>query len=72
MRAACRTFLDEIATGERHLIQSNWSGPFESSFYRALGELRALVGLHVAAVSVMHGIDVEAELASLLPEPPEK
>jgi len=36
----------------------------------SLGELRARIGVHVAAVAVMHGLDVEGELASVLPQAP--
>lgn len=42
-------------------------GPFESPFFTALGELRATIGLHVAAIAIMHGLDVEGELASIIP-----
>lgn len=68
IRAACRTFLNETSPGSGRVLRPHWSGPFESSFFMSLGELRARIGLHVAAVAVMHGLDVEGELASVLPE----
>lgn len=72
MRAGCRVFLDATSPGARRIIRSHWAGPFESSFFTALGELRATIGLHVAAVAVMHGLDVEGELAEVLPTAPRK
>ena len=70
IRAACRTFLDDAAPGAHRVLRPHWDGPFESSFFTALGELRARIGVHIAAVAVMHGLDVEGELASVLPEAP--
>jgi hypothetical protein len=69
MRAACRAFLDVTSpAGGRHgVARPHWIGSFESSFFTALGELRAVIGLHVAAIAVMHGLDVEGDLASVLP-----
>jgi hypothetical protein len=71
IRAACRKFLDETAPGSRRGFRPHWGEPFESSFFTALGELRATIGVHVAAVAVMHGIDVEGQLASVLPKAPQ-
>jgi len=67
IRAACRAFLDENSPGSRRVLHPSWAGPFESSFFTALGELRSAIGVHVAAIAVMHGLDVEANLASVLP-----
>jgi hypothetical protein len=36
-------------------------------FNQSLGELRSAVGLHVAFLSVRYGIDVEDQLAGILP-----
>jgi len=36
-------------------------------FNSALGELRGIIGIHVAALATMHGLDVEGDLASILP-----
>lgn len=72
MRAACRRFLEEPALdfrnlpsryGRRHVDEEEGSPPF----FVALGELRATFGTHVAALAYQYGIDVEAELASILP-----
>lgn len=69
MRAACRAFLDATSyrEGRHRLARPHWMGPHESSFFTALGELRAVIGLHVAAIAVMHGLDVEGDLATILP-----
>jgi hypothetical protein len=67
IRAACRAFLDKNAHGSRRILHASWPGPFESSFFTALGELRSAIGVHVAAIAVMHGLDVEPNLASILP-----
>lgn len=74
MRAACRAFLDATGPGggRRRVLRPDWMSPFESSFFTALGELRAAIGLHVAAIAVMHGLDVEGDLASVLPARAEK
>lgn len=69
IRAACRAFLDATGSGSgrRRMSRKDWPGPFESSFFTALGELRAMIGLHVAAIAVMNGLDVEGDLARILP-----
>jgi hypothetical protein len=62
MRAACRKFLDDDPwhgaprrTGSRHMLES------------ALGELRGVFGIHVAKLAAEYGLDVEDELAVILP-----
>jgi hypothetical protein len=40
-------------------------GQFET--FAALGELRAIFGVQIAQLAVKYGIDVEEELASILP-----
>jgi hypothetical protein len=69
IRAACRKFLDSTnpSNHSRRIMRPHWHGPFESGFFADLGELRATIGLHVAAIAVMYGVDVEGELASTLP-----
>jgi hypothetical protein len=36
-------------------------------FNGAIGELRGVFGIHIAAVAASHGLDVEGDLASILP-----
>lgn len=68
MRAACHKFLRDSGPGGARIHMSRWHGPFDSEFFLALGELRATIGFHVAAVAVRYGLDVEGELSDVLPE----
>jgi hypothetical protein len=69
MRAACRKFLDRTQDREDHIMHgarhlNSWaSRVFES----ALGELRGVVGIHVARLAAAHNLDVADELAVILP-----
>ncbi len=72
MRAACRRFLEEPPPEFCDLVR--WHGARHSSdeegspsFFVALGELRAAFGTHIAALAYQYGLDVEADLASILP-----
>jgi hypothetical protein len=72
MRAACRKFLDAVQEEESRPdfiddpVRLRWSlGSW--IFLSALGELRAVVGIHVAQIAVRNGLDVESDLASILP-----
>ena len=69
IRAACRKFLDtmHLDNASHRILRPHWPGAFESEFFTDLGELRASIGLHIAAIAVMYGIDVEGELAKTLP-----
>ncbi|MCK6484839.1 MAG: hypothetical protein HUU22_04540 [Phycisphaerae bacterium] len=67
VRAACRKFLDGVHTGSRRILRPYTPGPFESEFFTELGELRASIGIRIAAIALMHGLDVEGELARTLP-----
>jgi hypothetical protein len=65
MRSACRKFLD-AATPDvvRH---AGYGGHQGSIFGSALGQLRGVFGVQVAAVAQQYGLDVEDDLASILP-----
>lgn len=72
MRTACRRFLEEPMPDFRNLMR--WHGGRHAddgegspSFFVALGELRATFGTHIAAFAYQYGLDVEPELASILP-----
>ncbi|HWB85759.1 MAG TPA: DUF6650 family protein [Bryobacteraceae bacterium] len=69
MRAACRKFLDKTQhEGSRRLYSS--SGAVEAfGFFAALGEFRGAVGSQVAFLSGCYEIDIEDELARILPVP---
>lgn len=73
MRAACRKFLTEPHPEFKNLARHTYpswdrmnseGGP---RFFVALGELRATFGAQIAALAFTHGIDIEHELASILP-----
>jgi hypothetical protein len=59
IRAACRTFL------KPHVHERK----YDSTFFLALGEFRASVGLHIAALAQFYDVVVEDELATILPKP---
>lgn len=63
MRAACRKFLNQIVPHNRH----RYYGRGEAEFFAALGEFRAIFGIHIAQLCVKYGVDIEQELASILP-----
>lgn len=66
MRAVCRKFLDETQQprGQRYYLGAN--------FISALGELRALFGIHVARLACAYDLEVEENLASILPPEPDE
>jgi Family of unknown function (DUF6650) len=69
MRAACRKFLNTVQDGERRVItfDSNYNQWAGWVFIGALGELRGVFGIHIAKLAGQHGLDVEDDLASILP-----
>jgi len=77
MRAACRKFLDRMqGVEDRPLALPTSSiihmGSYEAwVFCGALGEMRGAFGLHIALIAVRNGLDIEGELASILPADPE-
>jgi hypothetical protein len=68
IRAACRRFLDEPRQDFRNLFARDF-GDFRDSagFFTALGELRATVGAQIAILAVLYNIELEAELATIVP-----
>lgn len=70
IRAACRKFVDrvghDVASGH---LQPLSAGTPEWTFNQALGELRGVVGVHVALLADRHGLTVEDQLAQILPPP---
>jgi hypothetical protein len=69
MRAACRKFLETIdgpdgivvPYGHHHGHWGSWR------FSGALGELRGVFGIHIARIAAQNGLDVEDDLARILP-----
>ncbi|MBE7415569.1 MAG: hypothetical protein HS130_10250 [Deltaproteobacteria bacterium] len=65
MRAACRKFFDKVQNNSFHRYDNY-------DYFAALGELRAIFGIQIAQLSVKYGINIEKDLASILPIPDEK
>ena len=69
MRAACRKFLDTVGADERIIRFGAHAGHFASwQFNGAIGELRGVFGVHLAQIAAQHGLDIEDQLATILPE----
>lgn len=70
MRAACRDFLTQP---HAHPLLGRRMGPHarsEDNFFAALGKLRGVFGQQLALVAYLYRIDLEKELASILPPEP--
>jgi len=69
MRTACRKFLERVGMdGREATLYANQHGHWASwTFYSALGELRGAFGIHLARVATQFKLDVEDNLASILP-----
>jgi hypothetical protein len=69
MRAACRKFLE--AVDDRDGIVVRYGGhPGHWASWRfggALGELRGVFGVHIARIAAQNGLDIEDDLARILP-----
>ena len=70
LRAACRKFLNRVQAGEREIIHfANHFGHFASwEFMDALGQLRGIFGIHLAQLAARYGLDIEDDLAQIIPE----
>ena len=66
MRAACRKFLDQAEELKR-IGHRYWPELRGENFFAGLGEMRATFGIHIAQLCVKYGIDVEKDLATILP-----
>ena len=65
MRGGCRSFIEAAgpdASNFRHRQSVN-TDPFSL----ALGELRALFGMHLAVIAHMYNFELEPELRSIMP-----
>jgi len=80
MRAACRKFLSTVRIDDqkrvhisRHIVNyGEWMVQYASwVFSGILGEMRGVFGIHIARLAAAYGLDVEDQLASILPEPAE-
>lgn len=69
MRAACRKFLDQVSERNGDIIRFGAHDGHSASwqFLPALGELRGVFGIYVAKMATSYGLNVEDDLASILP-----
>ena len=67
LRVAMRAFVD--AAGKVRKVGPFGGVPFFDDFSVALGELRSRAGLYVALIAYHYDIEVEDELAQILPLP---
>ena len=71
MRGACRKFLDTVGVSPTDTKRKNLGYPgFHrgvSIFNGALGELRGVFGVHIAILAAEYGLDIEHQLARILP-----
>ena len=67
MRAACRKFLDENQSPS-----AGYGWPYQAQLYCTLGELRALLGIHIARIAFTYDLEVDACLGDILPPEPEQ
>lgn len=78
MRAAARKFLNREHPHFINLVSHrrqdpDWRMPgISPEFFTALGEIRAVFGREITTLAYVYGIDVEAELASILPPEPDQ
>jgi hypothetical protein len=70
MRSECRKFLDNVSERNGEIIQYGFQHGHWASwrFLPALGELRGVFGVYIAKIATSYGLDVEKDLASILPE----
>lgn len=68
MRAACRKFTTTVGDRSDIIRFGAHRGHWASwEFNGALGELRGVFGVHLAKLAASYGLDVEDDLASILP-----
>ena len=65
VRAACRRFLSEAP--DAYELHRGYGDAASAAFFTALGELRALIGVQVLALASGYGIELEPDLASIMP-----
>jgi Family of unknown function (DUF6650) len=66
LRAACRKFLDTVGSTEQRYGPIG-NGYQDWVFIASIGELRGTFGVHLATMATSYGLDVEDDLASILP-----
>jgi hypothetical protein len=73
LRAACRKFLDKVGNNaDTRYLRHPFDNISSWIFITGLGELRGVYGIHIATMAVSYGIDIEKDLASIIPESDEE
>ena len=69
LRAACRKFLDTVQEDGDRIVRFGFSHGHWASwvFNGALGEMRGVFGVHLAILATKYGVNVEKDLATILP-----
>ena len=67
MRSACRKFLDSAQILDRGLKFSHRPSYDSWVFYSSLGEMRGIFGMCLSQILLSFGLDIEKDLASILP-----
>lgn len=69
MRAACRKFLDTVQrAGGRVIIDDAFRGGLDAwTLFTALGELRAVIGLHLSILAARNKLSINGDLTKILP-----
>jgi hypothetical protein len=67
VRAACRRYLDDTTIEFRHADFHQRRSALSAGAFLALGAFRASVGQEVARLAAHYDIEIEGELASVLP-----
>ncbi|MBB4100472.1 DUF6650 family protein [Sphingomonas kyeonggiensis] len=69
--AACRRFLDRVGSdGDDHKAMRSHGHYLSWEFLDALGQLRAIFGIHIALVAAEFDLEVRGELTNILPPEP--
>jgi hypothetical protein len=71
MREACLEFMSdtentEFSKKDYHL---SWSDK-QRLYFRSLGKLRVIFGYYISLISVTYGIDIDSNLAKIIPASP--
>jgi len=74
MRASCAKFMGRQKPYKQQPCGQQPFGRLlsrqdDDEFFAALGELRGVFGIHIAQLSIKYGLDMEQDLAAILPLP---
>lgn len=72
VREACRRFHDDAQLEFRLFYHGDGRLEANAGFFMALGALRATIGQQVAVLAAHYDVDIESDLASIMPHLPEE